>query len=132
MSITRIYDHDSELDMLHKNNLMELENWLHHLASLQTDIAHMLKILGNKYTKTTLLYQKLLGKKRENTAQLDIYFKYINQLKGSVECEDLQCDRYYVTQHEEFRRHYRYNLEKYFKVKEEFFNLILGNEHRVI
>lgn len=129
MPITRIYDHDSELDVLHKNNLMELENWLHHLTSLKTDIDSMLKIMGDKYTKTTSLYQKLLDKKRENSAQMDVYFKYINHLKGSVECEDLQCDRYYALQHEEFRRLYRYNMEKYYKVKQEFFNTILGSEH---
>lgn len=127
MPITKIYDHDSELDVLHKNNLMELENWLHQLNSLKTDIDNMLKIIGNKYIKTTSLYQKLLDEKRENSAQMDIYFKYINHLKGSVECEDLQCDRYYAIQHEEFRKQYRYNMEKHYKVKDAFFNTILNS-----
>lgn len=124
MPITSIYDHDSELDMLHKNNLMELENWLHHMGSITDDIESMLNLTGHKCSKKSLLYQKLIDRKRENSAQLDVYLRYANQIKGSMECEDLLCDHYYVKRHEEFRRIYRYNLERFDKVKEEFFSMM--------
>ncbi|HEA29391.1 MAG TPA: hypothetical protein ENH91_05265 [Leeuwenhoekiella sp.] len=129
MSTVQIYDHDSEHERLHKNKMMELEGWLKHLGSIERDMDRMLEIISCRGSEKTLLYQKLMDKKKENRAQLDALYRYKNEAGKILECEDQQCDQYYGKRHRDFRMLYRYNLEKYNRLKEDFFNVVSASQN---
>ena len=129
MSTVRIYDHDSEHDRLQKNKMMELEGWLKHLGSMERDMDRMLEIINFRGSEKTLLYQKLMDRKKENRSQLDTLYRYKNEAGKMLECEDQQCDQYYCKRHGDLRMLYRYNLEKCDRLKEDFFNVVSASQN---
>lgn len=121
---TPIFDHDTDIQVLHKNNKLELGNWIDHLNYLSLEMENLLLIAGQKSFNDPILLQKIEDKRRENSAQLDVYFQYANNLEGTKECQDMECDHFYLSQHEKYRRLYLYHLEKYRRVKDDIFKLI--------
>jgi len=129
MSTVRMYDHDSEHEKLQKNKMMELEGWVKHLGSIERDIDSMLEIISGICSEKNLLYQKLMYKKKENRSQLDALYRYKNEACKILECEDQQCDQYYGKRHRDFRMLYHYNLEKYDRLKEDFFTVVSASQN---
>lgn len=123
----QIYDHDSPEAITFKNNSIELDNWIAHLEYIEKEINNLLNLsngeLSNVLEQQPVL-MKLSIKKEENRISLNAFRKYKNSLPQATECEDVDCDMFYVNEHERFRKIYLYHLEKYRRVKEEYFNIL--------
>lgn len=126
---TEIYDHDSDIDVTHKINTIELENWMNHLKYIHKELTNLIALcendLSNKLEDNTMVL-KFQKKDLENTSLLNALLKYSNSRKEIVECEDTQCDMIFITEHESYRRSYLYHLDKYRRLKDEFFNTVQG------
>lgn len=124
----QIYDHDTPEAITFKNNNIELDNWIVHLTYIEKEITNLLN-LGNTEFATSLSPQpvlmKLSYKKKENRSNLNALIKYKEGLPQAAECEDVDCDMFYVGEHEKYRKVYMYHLEKYRRVKEEYFSALL-------
>lgn len=124
----QIYNHDSQESIVFKNNSIELNNWTTHLGYVSGEIENLLNLSKVELSRT-LEHQpvltKLSIKREENNIILKNFRKYKESLSKAVECEDMDCDMFYVNEHEKFRNIYMVHLEKYRKIKEEYFNLIV-------
>ena len=124
----QIYSHDSPEAIAYKNNYIELENWIGHLNYVEKEIINLIN-LGNTELTTSFIIQpvltKLERKREENKLQLLALLRYKDDLPKAAECEDVECDMFYVTEHEKFRNDYLKHLDKYRNIKEEYFSVLM-------
>ncbi|WP_027880558.1 hypothetical protein [Mesoflavibacter zeaxanthinifaciens] len=124
-----IHDHDSDLDITHKINTMELDNWINHLKYILKELNNLIGICNqelNQKLDDNSVVERFEKKKKENDTLLSALLKYRISRSNIIECEDTQCDMVYITEHESYRRSYLYHLDKYRRLKDEFFNKVKG------
>ena len=121
-----IYDHDSDVDMTHKINTTELDNWISHIKYIQKELDNLTGIY--KAISQTLeedgVLNKLSKKEAENQILLNALNKYVLLRSNLIECDDMQCDMVYITEHESYRRSYLYHIDKYRRLKDEVYSVI--------
>jgi benzoyl-CoA reductase/2-hydroxyglutaryl-CoA dehydratase subunit BcrC/BadD/HgdB len=126
---TEIFHHDSDVDVTHKINTMELDNWINHLKYIKKELNNLISIcnkeLNNKLGDDKVV-ERFQKKEVENEALLNALLKYDKSRDNIIECEDTLCDMIYITEHESYRRSYLYHLDKYRRLKDEFFNKVQG------
>jgi len=126
---SEIYSHDNDVDVTHKINTIELKNWINHLKYIKKELTNLIGLCGKDLSEkledkgTILKFQK---KDEENETLLSALQKYMDSRKDIVECEDTQCDMVFITEHESYRRSYLYHLDKYRRLKDEFFSKVQG------
>ncbi|WP_178989291.1 hypothetical protein [Winogradskyella schleiferi] len=124
-----IFDHDTSIDVTHKINTMELDNWINHLKYIKKELNNLIGIC-NKGLKNNLedhdIVERFDKKQTENETLLKALLKYANSRMDIAECEDTQCDMIYIAEHESYRRSYLYHLDKYRRLKDAFFNKVHG------
>lgn len=126
---TEIFHHDSDVDVTHKINTMELSNWINHLKYIKKELVNLINICTedlNGKLEDDSVEERFQKKKIENEMLLEALVKYSNSRSQIAECEDTQCDMVYITEHESYRRSYLYHLDKYRRLKDEFFNKLHG------
>lgn len=125
----QIFDHDTNVDVTHKINTMELDNWINHLKYIKKELFNLINICKNEL-KDKLddksVANKFEKKEIENETLLNALNAYSKSRLNIIECEDTQCDMIYITEHESYRRSYLYHLDKYRRLKDEFFNKVQG------
>lgn len=126
---TDIFNHDTSIDVTHKINTMELENWINHLKYIEKELSNLISIC-DKDLKNNLneldIVERFEKKQLENETLLHALLKYSNSRMNIVECEDTQCDMAYISEHESYRRSYLYHLDKYRRLKDAFFDKVHG------
>jgi len=124
-----IFDHDTGVDVTHKINTIELDNWINHLKYINKELVNLVnlctEVLSMKLEDNSVLMH-LQKKKEENESLLNALQKYSVSRSDIIECEDTQCDMVYITEHETYRRSYLYHLDKYRRLKDEFFKKVQG------
>lgn len=122
-----IYNHDSPEAITYKHNSIESENWVEHLNYIDKEIKNLLKIGKVELSKNPELQtavSKLKNELSDNAEAINDFLKYRESLPKAAECEDVDCDMFYVGEHEKFRKTYTAHLKKYRKVKEEYFSVL--------
>lgn len=124
-----LFTHDSDVDLTHKINTMELENWINHLKYINKELDNLITMcdqgLDKKLNDRTVA-ERFKKKGIENQTLLNALLRYSNSRINIAECEDTACDMIYITEHESYRRSYLYHLDKYRRLKDEFFNKVQG------
>jgi hypothetical protein len=126
---TEIFDHDTSIDVTHKINTMELDNWMSHLKYIKKELSSIISICNNDLKNNLSAHDivdRFEKKQTENETLLNALLKYANSRMDIAECEDTQCDMIYITEHECYRRSYLYHLDKYRRLKDVFFNKVHG------
>ncbi len=128
-SNTTIFTHDNEIDVTHKINTIELDNWINHLKYIKKELQNLIGLYSGDVKKgfnsisKTIKFEK---KNAENENLLSALQRYQLSRQEIIECEDMQCDMVFITEHESYRHSYLYHLDKYRRLKDEFFNEIQG------
>lgn len=120
-----IFDHDTDVDVTHKINSVELNNWIRHLNYIETEVVNLIGLCTNELSaklNDETVVKRFNERKVENESMLDVLSKYSNTRTNIVECEDTQCDMAYISEHENYRNSYVKHIEKYRKLKDEFFS----------
>tara|TARA_R110002049_G_scaffold159800_3_gene324833 strand:- start:7709 stop:8128 length:420 start_codon:yes stop_codon:yes gene_type:complete len=126
---TENFDHDTDVDLTHEINTMELDNWINHLKYINKELVNLTGIYSKKLSaklEDHNVLNRLLKKQAENETLLNALNKYVIVRSNLRECDDIQCDMVYITEHESYRRSYLYHLDKYRRLKEEFFKKVRG------
>ncbi|GER60708.1 hypothetical protein [Patiriisocius marinus] len=124
-----IFDHDTDVDVTHKINSIELDNWINHLKYIKKELNNLIGLCDDALSpklEDAHVLQKFKKKDVETDTLLNALNKYMNSRSDIVECEDTQCDMAYISEHESFRRSYLYHLDKYRRLKDEFFSKVQG------
>ncbi|WP_055436760.1 hypothetical protein [Lacinutrix algicola] len=124
-----IFNHDTNVDVTHKVNTMELDNWINHLKYINKELSNLINVckneLNDKLDDNSVIV-RFEKKQVENEILFNALNKYSNSRLNIVECEDTECDMVYITEHESYRRSYLYHLDKYRRLKDEFFSKVQG------
>lgn len=126
---TEIYNHDTDVAVTHKINTIELDNWINHLKYIKKELTNLIGLCGvdlNSKLKDDSILRKFQKKEAETELLLKTLLKYLNSRRDIVECEDTQCDLIFITEHETYRRSYLYHLDKYRRLKDDFFSKVQG------
>tara|TARA_R110002020_G_scaffold177001_5_gene369733 strand:- start:1004 stop:1435 length:432 start_codon:yes stop_codon:yes gene_type:complete len=126
---TKIYNHDYDVDVTHKINTIELDNWINHLQYIKKELRNLIGLCGDDLSdklEDENIIQKFKKKESENDILLSALHKYMISRDSIIDCEDTQCDMVYITEHESYRRSYLYHLDKYRRLKDEFFSKVQG------
>ena len=98
---------------------------------MQTNLSFMFfisicnKELNAKLDDDNVIY-RFNKKQNENDVLLKALLQYNGNRSKIIECEDTECDMVYISEHESYRRSYIYHLDKYRRLKDDFFNGIKG------
>lgn len=123
---TPIFFHDEEHYIAHKGNAKELEIWFEHLLYIHKEIKFLEELCQRFISLAHANSLKIELNRRlvENEKILRKLEKY-NQSRSKIkECEDMECDRLFIYEHENCRISYQRYVRLYRKVKEGIFNLI--------
>ncbi|TYP73681.1 hypothetical protein BD809_105272 [Aquimarina intermedia] len=130
-SNTEIYNHDNDLDVTHKINTIELKNWINHLQYINKELNNLISLCSeelNGKLKDESVLDKFKKKETENDHLLNAFSAYMLSREKITECEDTKCDMVFITEHESYRRSYLYHLDKYRRLKDEFFIKVQGQQ----
>jgi len=75
---TEIYNHDTEVDVTHKINTIELENWINHLKYIKKELANLIGLCSNDLNgklDDESIFEKFQKKALENDALLSALTK---------------------------------------------------------
>jgi hypothetical protein len=124
-----IFEHDTDIDVTHKINTIELENWISHLKYIKKELTNLIGLCNAEISANPADNKVLLGlqkKETENETLLNVLSKYAISRSDIIECEDTHCDMAYVKEHEAYRRSYLYHLDTYRQLKDDFFRKAHG------
>tara|TARA_R110001606_G_scaffold224782_3_gene372908 strand:+ start:135 stop:512 length:378 start_codon:yes stop_codon:yes gene_type:complete len=119
------YEHDSDDRLIAKKDALELSNWIGHLLNNGKELEILINI-AKKLSHEDNMIGKLKDLNLENKLHLGVFFRYKSSMVNLHECEDMECDIYYVNKHEEYRTLYAGILQESCKLKEELYTQILG------
>ncbi|MCK0145705.1 hypothetical protein MWU78_08625 [Arenibacter sp. F26102] len=118
------YEHDSDDRLIAKKDALELNNWIVQLVGNGNELEILINI-AKKLSNGGDLGSQLNELAMENKLHLGVFYRYKNSMVNLHECEDMECDIYYINKHEEYRNLYASILESFHKLKEELYTMIL-------
>lgn len=125
-----IFDHDSEVEVAHKINTMELHNWMSHLTYIHKELNNLLEFYRSQTVEKRIELEKIYEAFEIKQVDNGVILRHLLEFKESrnkvSECEDMQCDMSFIQEHEKCRRMYLYHIEKYRKIKDLFFKELQG------
>ncbi|CAM4107507.1 MULTISPECIES: hypothetical protein [Flavobacterium] len=93
--------------------------WREELTCINAEIIFFKKLLKSK--KDNKVYAKLIKKleekERQNRNLFDNLIVYIRKIDGLKECEDIDCETYYLNDHINFKKDIESFLYQYKKLK---------------
>ena len=120
-----IFAHDSDVEVAHKINTMELQNWINHLTYIRKELNNLLGFYNaqpiEKRMEQEMTSQSFEIKKIDNDVILSQLQKFSDSRETIAECQDTHCDMSFIQEHEKCRRMYLYHIDKYRKLKDSFF-----------
>ena len=117
------FEHDSDR-LIAKKDTLELGNWIYHLVANGQELEILINI-AKKLPNNEDMIRDLKELTLENKLHLGVFYRYKSSLINLHECEDMECDIYYVNKHEEYRNLYAALLQTSHKLKEELYTRIL-------
>jgi hypothetical protein len=124
MEVFTHYSHETDDQVLHKKRTLEINIWISHLNYITNECDWLAKIASNKIQDKDLR-DLLLDKSEKNSSLLNEFYSYRSTLSSFYECDDLDCDLYYINLHDTFCEKYLKHLEDYRLIKDELFLKIL-------
>jgi hypothetical protein len=118
------YEHDSDDRLIARKDALELGNWIEHLVNNGVELETLINI-ARKMSNGNELVGSLNALALENKLHLGVFYRYKSSMVNLHECEDMECDIYYVNKHEEYRNLYGAILYASHKLKEEIYSQIL-------
>lgn len=122
--MTQFFNHESQGEITNKKDSYELKNWINHLDNIKKELEYLVGLV-KKHTKDESLLASLTQHQMENSNELSAFYNYAPSITDSQECDDVDCDIFYLNKHEEFRDKYIVYLKKYWELKTETFETLL-------
>lgn len=126
-----IQEHYREEDVQKMKLHSDIENWNAALSFIQKEIAFFTSLLesprfatsqNQKNTDQLLQDLKTIAESNKNYTAAVLNFN--NTLDGLNECEDLQCETYFLNSHEELREQLKKHEQTFRNLKENIFSYL--------
>ncbi|RNL80796.1 hypothetical protein ED312_18805 [Sinomicrobium pectinilyticum] len=116
--------HEDDRLIMKKKDKAEVGNWLEHLEFISREIEYLIP-LESRTPGNDLLSRALYAIRRENTLQMAALCRYENSMVNALECDNMECDAFYLNNHEKNRNTYIEHLRKYEALKSKVFARLL-------
>jgi hypothetical protein len=124
MELNTYFAHDTDEQIIQTKRLQNLQTWIGHLSYVTNECDWLAKIASNKI-KDRVLRDELLEKIEVNSALLNEFYNYKSSIQSFHECDDLDCDLFYINQHDAFYAKYLKHIDDYRQVKNKVYLKIL-------
>tara|TARA_R110002049_G_scaffold155109_5_gene319960 strand:+ start:3203 stop:3589 length:387 start_codon:yes stop_codon:yes gene_type:complete len=124
MSSNLFYTHEEDSNIMQKKDKIELSNWIDNLEFIHEELELLLEI-EDKVVLSNNTYEVLSDLKKENKAKLDKLYRYKSAAHNTIECDTMECDAFFIDNHEALRKAYLDYLKKYRVVKTKTLSMIL-------
>lgn len=124
MELNTFFNHDTDEEIIHVKRTQELDVWISHLNYVSDESDWLAKIASNKLQDRELR-DTLLEKSEQNANFLNELYNYRTSIVKYNECDDLECDIYYINLHDTYCSKYVNHLGSYRNIKNEVYLKIL-------
>ncbi|TVZ60388.1 hypothetical protein NA63_2941 [Flavobacteriaceae bacterium MAR_2010_105] len=124
-----IFNHDTDVDVVHKYNSVELKSWMNQLEYIDSEIDKLLNLYANSIQDKEIPQNtlQLFSKRKEANKKLyQTVIAYAITYDKASECDDIQCDMAYLSEFERLRKSCQYHLERYRKLKDSLYDEALS------
>lgn len=106
---------DTDLDVLHKINTLELESWINFINFIKTDLENLIKIC--ELQKTNNFINAIQTNILQNEYILNTLYKHSSNRLNLIECEDIHCDISFINEHKDLKELYLKHITEYQNLK---------------
>ncbi|SNQ42333.1 MULTISPECIES: hypothetical protein [Cellulophaga] len=124
MNTKLFYNHEEDRSIMMKKDKEELRNWISNLEFIAEELGYLIEIESRIANQKTIK-QELHNLQKENAEMVVEMRRYNNTTLGNLECDTVECDAFYLENHERKRTEYLAHIRKYRKTKTKTFSLIL-------
>lgn len=124
MELNTFFNHDTDEEIIQVKRTQELDVWISHLNYVSDESDWLAKIASNKL-QDKMLRDVLLEKSEQNSNFLNELYNYRTSIAKYNECDDLDCDIYYINLHDTYCSKYVKHLGSYRNIKNEVYLKIL-------
>ena len=118
------YEHETDEEIVKRQRHRELQTWISHLEAMNIEADLLAKIVSNKINDRQLR-EALLDNSNDNLNLLNEFYTYRNVMNNIRECDELECDQYYVLQHDQVFEKYMECITQYRLIKDKVYQKLL-------
>lgn len=118
------YGHETDDEIVKRQMHRELHTWITHLEAMNSEADLLAKITANKINDKNLR-DELLDDINENINLLNEFYTYRNVMNNFRECDELECDQFYMLQHDQVFDKYVECVAQYRSVKDKVYQKLL-------
>ncbi|MEO8774161.1 MAG: hypothetical protein ABI263_02050 [Gelidibacter sp.] len=119
------YGNETDDEIVKRQMHRGLHTWISHLEAITKEADQLAQIVSNKI-EDKKLHEVLLDNMNENINLLNEFYTYRNIMNNVRECDELECDQFYMIQHDQVFEKYMECVTKYRSIKNKVYqNLLL-------
>lgn len=122
--MAQLFNNESEGEITNIKDTHELKSWIGHLEYINIELEHLIALI-KKQTNNARLLADLEQQQKDNVNELSAFYNYAPSISESQECDDVDCDIFFLNKHEEFRTKYLDYIKNYRKIKTQTFEALL-------
>ncbi len=124
MNLSANYALEVDDDDVNRHIHRELQTWISHLDAMIVEGDQLAKIIFSKIGDKELR-EELLDNRNENIHLLNDLYTYRNIVNNVRECDDLECDQFYMHEHDQVFERFMEGVERYRSVKNKAYHQLL-------
>lgn len=119
------YGNETDDEIVKRHMRRELQTWISNLEAIKNE-SDLLEKIASKKIIDKELHDIVLDNSNENINFLNELFTYRNVMNNIRECDELECDQFYMLQHDQVFDKYEECITKYRSVKHKVYQKLLA------
>ncbi|HXJ99891.1 MAG TPA: hypothetical protein VNJ50_13645 [Gelidibacter sp.] len=118
------YGNETDDELVKRHMRRELQTWISNLETMNKESEQLEKIALKKLNDK-VLRDVLLDNNNDNINLLNEFYTYRNVMNNVRECDELECDQFYLLQHDQVFEKYVECVDKYQTIKDKVYQKLL-------
>lgn len=118
------YGNETDDELVKRHMRRELQTWISNLETMNKELEQLEKIALKKLNDK-VLRDVLLDNNNDNINLLNEFYTYRNVMNNVRECDELECDQFYLLQHDQVFEKYVECVDKYQTIKDKVYQKLL-------
>lgn len=118
------YGNETDDELVKRHMRRELQTWISNLETMNKESEQLEKITLKKLNDK-VLRDVLLDNNNDNINLLNEFYTYRNVMNNVRECDELECDQFYLLQHDQVFEKYVECVDKYQTIKDKVYQKLL-------
>lgn len=118
------YGNETDDELAKRHMRRELQTWISNLEGMNKE-SDQLERIASKRLNDKGLRDMLLDNNNENINLLNEFYTYRNVMDNIRECDELECDQFYLLQHDQVFEKYVECVDKFRSIKDNVYQKLL-------